>query len=118
VDRGKNLFSFYLRSQFWASRLAVESRVKPAYPAQQKEMGRRQPLLPGLQNWDIKVGSGATAVPGSVVKVRYTGWLSTGEKFDSSLDRGEGSQKSRGYDYTGANSELSVPVTCCDWLRH
>jgi FKBP-type peptidyl-prolyl cis-trans isomerase len=43
----------------------------------------------GLQYWDIAVGSGATAVAGSMVKVHYSGFLTTGEKFDSSRDRGE-----------------------------
>src|SRR5258707_9385238 len=43
----------------------------------------------GLQYWDITVGSGATAVAGSTVKVHYSGFLTTGEKFDSSRDRGE-----------------------------
>jgi FKBP-type peptidyl-prolyl cis-trans isomerase len=43
----------------------------------------------GLQYWDIVVGTGATAVRGSEVKVHYTGWLTNGEKFDSSRDRGE-----------------------------
>jgi FKBP-type peptidyl-prolyl cis-trans isomerase len=43
----------------------------------------------GLQYWDILVGSGATAVAGSTVKVHYSGFLTTGEKFDSSRDRGE-----------------------------
>lgn len=43
----------------------------------------------GLQYWDIMVGSGATAVAGSTVKVHYSGFLTTGEKFDSSRDRGE-----------------------------
>jgi len=42
-----------------------------------------------LQYWDIVVGTGATAVPGKPVSVHYTGWLTTGEKFDSSLDRGK-----------------------------
>ena len=41
----------------------------------------------GLQYWDLKTGSGATAAPGNTVSVHYTGWLSDGEKFDSSLDR-------------------------------
>jgi len=41
----------------------------------------------GLQYWDLKTGSGATAAPGNTVSVHYTGWLSAGEKFDSSLDR-------------------------------
>jgi peptidylprolyl isomerase len=43
----------------------------------------------GLQYWDIVPGTGATAVPGKMVKVHYTGFLTTGEKFDSSRDRGE-----------------------------
>lgn len=43
----------------------------------------------GLQYWDTVVGTGATAVSGTTVKVHYTGWLTTGAKFDSSRDRGE-----------------------------
>jgi FKBP-type peptidyl-prolyl cis-trans isomerase len=43
----------------------------------------------GLQYWDIVVGTGDTAVPGKPVSVHYTGWLTSGEKFDSSLDRGK-----------------------------
>ena len=43
----------------------------------------------GLQYWDIVVGSGATAIAGSMVKVHYSGFLTTGQKFDSSRDRGE-----------------------------
>ncbi len=41
----------------------------------------------GLQYWDLTVGSGETAVPGKTVTVNYTGWLTDGTKFDSSLDR-------------------------------
>jgi FKBP-type peptidyl-prolyl cis-trans isomerase len=40
----------------------------------------------GLQYWDIKVGTGEVAKDGSHVKVHYTGWLTTGRKFDSSVD--------------------------------
>src|SRR5205823_8019537 len=43
----------------------------------------------GLQYWEIVVGTGATAVSGKPVKVHYTGWLTDGKKFDSSLDRGQ-----------------------------
>lgn len=43
----------------------------------------------GLQYWDIAVGNGATAVAGSTVKVHYSGFLTSGQKFDSSRDRGE-----------------------------
>jgi peptidylprolyl isomerase len=42
----------------------------------------------GLQYWDIVVGTGAPAVAKKKVKVHYTGWLTNGKKFDSSVDRG------------------------------
>jgi FKBP-type peptidyl-prolyl cis-trans isomerase len=43
----------------------------------------------GLQYWDIKVGTGEVAKEGSHVRVHYTGWLTTGKKFDSSVDAGK-----------------------------
>jgi FKBP-type peptidyl-prolyl cis-trans isomerase len=39
----------------------------------------------GLQYWDIKVGSGRMADKGNTVRVHYTGWLTNGKKFDSSV---------------------------------
>jgi len=42
----------------------------------------------GLQYWNIKPGTGALAIPGKKVKVQYTGWLTTGKKFDSSVGTG------------------------------
>src|SRR3989442_15528518 len=42
----------------------------------------------GLQYWDIKVGTGPTAAAGQKVKVEYTGWLTNGKKFDSSVGTG------------------------------
>ena len=38
---------------------------------------------------DIVVGSGATASAGQSVSVHYTGWLTNGQKFDSSVDRND-----------------------------
>jgi FKBP-type peptidyl-prolyl cis-trans isomerase FkpA len=37
---------------------------------------------------DLQVGTGAEAVSGRSVEVHYTGRLTDGKKFDSSLDRG------------------------------
>jgi FKBP-type peptidyl-prolyl cis-trans isomerase FkpA len=65
-----------------------------------------------LQRIDEKTGTGAIATSGSDVTVHYTGWLydekakdMRGEKFDSSVDRGEpftfllgGGQVIRGWD--------------------
>lgn len=43
----------------------------------------------GLYLHNVAPGDGATAAPGNTVLVHYTGWLPNGEKFDSSIDRGE-----------------------------
>jgi peptidylprolyl isomerase len=47
----------------------------------------------GLKITDTQVGTGAAPTPGQTVVVHYTGWLDAngakGQKFDSSLDRGE-----------------------------
>ena len=43
----------------------------------------------GLKFIDTAVGTGETPTPGQTVVVDYTGWLSDGTKFDSSLDRGK-----------------------------
>jgi FKBP-type peptidyl-prolyl cis-trans isomerase len=43
----------------------------------------------GLQYVELKVGDGKQAAAGMNVKVHYTGWLTDGKKFDSSVDRGE-----------------------------
>lgn len=37
----------------------------------------------------IVEGSGAAPKTGNVVQVHYTGWLTDGTKFDSSVDRGQ-----------------------------
>jgi peptidylprolyl isomerase len=43
----------------------------------------------GLEYWDIRAGNGEAPPAGAAVKVHYTGWLTNGTKFDSSLDRGQ-----------------------------
>ena len=43
----------------------------------------------GLKIEDLVLGDGDEAVAGGRVRVHYTGWLDTGEKFDSSRDRND-----------------------------
>lgn len=42
-----------------------------------------------LQIEDLAVGEGDEAAAGQLVSVHYTGWLTDGTKFDSSVDRGK-----------------------------
>jgi len=43
----------------------------------------------GLKYIDIEVGTGDSPTTGQTVKVHYTGTLTNGKKFDSSVDRGQ-----------------------------
>ena len=56
-------------------------------------IGRTIVTPSGLQITDSKVGTGATPQAGQTCVMHYTGWLyqdgKKGQKFDSSLDRGE-----------------------------
>lgn len=55
-----------------------------------KVEGKGKSTSSGLQYWDLKEGTGATASAGKSVSVHYTGWLAKdGKKFDSSVDRGQ-----------------------------
>ena len=42
-----------------------------------------------LKTEDLEVGTGAEAQSGQMVTVHYTGWLTDGQKFDSSKDRND-----------------------------
>lgn len=76
----------------------------------------------GLQIEDLKIGIGAEAVAGENVSVHYTGWLTNGTKFDSSVDRGTpfqfplgGGRVIRGWDEgvqgmrVGGKRKLTIP---------
>jgi peptidylprolyl isomerase len=56
-------------------------------------VGKTVTTRSGLQITDSKVGNGATPKTGQICVMHYTGWLyqngAKGQKFDSSLDRGQ-----------------------------
>ena len=62
--------------------------ARPNANAPTKVTGAPTKTPSGLEYWDIKVGTGPIAQKGQKVKVHYTGWLTSGKKFDSSADAG------------------------------
>jgi FKBP-type peptidyl-prolyl cis-trans isomerase len=72
-----------------AAAVFAQSSKKAGNSSPTKVTGDGTKTADGLQYWDLKVGTGATATAGQSAKVHYTGWLTDGKKFDSSLDRGE-----------------------------
>jgi len=66
-------------------------------PAQAKKSQAKNAVAPsktvttssGLKYVDLVIGKGATPKNGDTVYVHYTGWLTNGKKFDSSVDRGQ-----------------------------
>ena|SRR5581483_4467739 len=52
-----------------------------------KVTGKPTKLPDGLEYWDIKVGTGKTAEKGSTAIVNYTGWLTDGKMFDTSVGK-------------------------------
>jgi peptidylprolyl isomerase len=62
-------------------------------PAMAQVAGKAVTTSSGLQITDTKIGTGATPKAGQICVMHYTGWLyqggAKGQKFDSSLDRGQ-----------------------------
>ena len=67
-----------------AALAAVETRAQD-----KKEKSKVVTTDSGLKYEDLKEGTGEAAKKGDTVEVHYTGWLTDGKKFDSSLDRNE-----------------------------
>ena len=57
----------------------------PAAPAKEATMKTAS----GLEYVELAPGTGPSPTKGKGVKVHYTGWLTDGKKFDSSVDRGQ-----------------------------
>src|SRR5258708_5556977 len=71
--------AFTLAAGFAPTAFAKDAKKKDAKKAETK----------GMKIEDLKKGAGAEAKAGNTVSVHYTGWLTDGKKFDSSLDRGQ-----------------------------
>jgi FKBP-type peptidyl-prolyl cis-trans isomerase len=77
----------------------AQSAAQPTPPAAQQSDGNAPGVPPltgpiqttasGLRYIDEKAGDGASPKPTDNVTVHYTGWLTDGKKFDSSVDRGQ-----------------------------
>ena len=101
---------------------ARKAAAKPTASGPTKVTGAPTKTASGLEYWDIKVGTGAVAQSGKHVKVDYTGWLTNGKKFDSSVGTGHpfdfmlgASQVIKGWDEgvagmkVGGKRQLRIP---------
>ncbi|MGA9644176.1 MAG: FKBP-type peptidyl-prolyl cis-trans isomerase [Terriglobales bacterium] len=70
------------------SGVAQTAPAKKSAGGPTKVTGTPTKTASGLEYWDIKAGTGAVAQAGHKVKVDYTGWLTDGKKFDSSVGTG------------------------------
>jgi len=61
----------------------------PTTPKTPQPAGQTITTASGLQYTDLVMGTGASPQTGQIAVVHYTGWLTDGTKFDSSVDRGE-----------------------------
>ncbi len=99
------------------------AKKAPAMPVgPTKVTGEPTKTASGLEYWDIKAGTGTVAQTGMHVKVDYTGWLTNGKKFDSSVGTGKpfelllgGGQVIKGWDEgivgmkVGGKRQLRIP---------
>ncbi|MEA2692594.1 MAG: FKBP-type peptidyl-prolyl cis-trans isomerase FkpA [Acidobacteriota bacterium] len=93
--RHRSPFTFVLTTLLTALPLAgpVLAQAPKDQPKEKAAMekpaaeGKEVVTPSGLRYTDIKVGEGEEAKPGQAVTVHYTGRLTDGTKFDSSLDR-------------------------------
>src|SRR4051794_4046214 len=81
-----------------AALVAVGVTATPAGADDKKEAPKLPPLDAkewkklgdkGLQVWDVAEGKGEAVKPGALVTIHYTGWLTNGKVFDSSVTTGE-----------------------------
>jgi FKBP-type peptidyl-prolyl cis-trans isomerase len=91
---------FTLTAVFVYAQSAARKSTTPNTSAPTKVTGPGVTTSSGLVYWDIRVGNGEVAKEGNRVRVHYTGWLTNGKKFDSSVDAG------KPFDFTIGNGEV------------
>ncbi|MDQ1386729.1 MAG: FKBP-type peptidyl-prolyl cis-trans isomerase FkpA [Acidobacteriaceae bacterium] len=89
-----------LTAVFVLAQSTTRKSTKPITSAPTKVVGDGVRTPSGLVYWDIRVGNGEVAKEGRHVRVHYTGWLTNGKKFDSSVDAGTP------FDFTIGNGEV------------
>jgi FKBP-type peptidyl-prolyl cis-trans isomerase len=97
---GIGIIILALTAVFVLAQSATKKSATPNTNAPSKVTGDGVKAASGLVYWDIRVGNGESAKEGSHVRVHYTGWLTTGKKFDSSVDAGTP------FDFTIGNGEV------------
>jgi peptidylprolyl isomerase len=70
-----------------AAKTTTKSVKKTGDKSGKKKVGGTVTLPSGLQYVDLVKGTGASPQTGQTCTVHYTGWLTDGKKFDSSVDR-------------------------------
>ncbi len=75
---------------------SADPQVAPQQEVEEKATGQSVEIEPGLDRKIVTAGHGDVAQAGQIAVVHYTGWLysedaadNRGDKFDSSVDRGQ-----------------------------
>lgn len=81
---GGNIWAFVVNSNNAATPVLGSDINEPS-----SEKVQNISTIPGIEIYDMQIGTGAEAVSGKTVSAHYVGILTDGTKFDSSLERNE-----------------------------
>ena len=81
-------FNKYMKEKKAKEKTIEEKKVELASDFKRKKAQAKKDES-GLRIFTVKEGTGRTPKAGEIVQVHYTGYLTDGTKFDSSLDRGK-----------------------------